>query len=248
MAETKRSGDKVFIEGDYQERALHKGIVFQRAWHRLKLQAATRSLATCPQPSILDIGCGSGTLLQFVPPAYKSYMGVDANSAAIEYCRLKYAAPVNQFVFMQFDDLPQLSPQRFSHIFFLESIEHISREQGQRVLKNALELLEKNGQMIITTPNRKSAWPLIEKALDFFRLTPALAGEQHEHLYSIKELTMLAEAAGFSVKRCITMNGMAPWLSFMGKSITEAIHNWECNRNWLPGSLIVMELEPKRNL
>jgi 2-polyprenyl-3-methyl-5-hydroxy-6-metoxy-1,4-benzoquinol methylase len=247
MAETKRSGDKIFIEGDYQQRALHEGIIFQRSWHRLKLISATQSLAGNLHPTILDIGCGSGTLLQFVQAGYQGFTGVDVNQEAIKFCRERYPAPENQFRLLEFDDLGQLEGEQFSHIFFLESIEHIAKEQGLQLLKNAKPLLAAEGVMVLTTPNRKSAWPFIEKALDFFRLTPTLAHEQHEHLYSMAELTALAWDAGFSVKKAFTMNGIAPWLSFLGTGITNAIHRWESNQHWLPGSIMVMELAPKPN-
>jgi 2-polyprenyl-3-methyl-5-hydroxy-6-metoxy-1,4-benzoquinol methylase len=247
MADTKRSGDKIFIEGDYQQRALHQGIIFQRTWHRLKLLAATQSLAGTQEPVILDIGCGSGTLLQFVPPEYKSYTGVDINKAAIEYCTKHYPSPQNSFRLLEFDAIGQLYPEQFTHIFFLESIEHITKEQGLRLLKNVIPLLAPNGIMVLTTPNRKSAWPFIEKALDFFRLTPTLANDQHEHLYSMTELAALAEEAGFGVKEAYTINGIAPWLSFLGRDITNAIHRWESRQHWLPGSIMVMELLPKPN-
>jgi len=247
MTATKRSGDKIFISGDYQDRALHHGIIFQRAWHRLKLLAATQSLAGTLHPIILDIGCGSGTLLQFVPQGYQSYTGVDVNQAAIQFCREQYPAPENQFRLLEFDELGQLTGEQFSHIFFLESIEHITQDQGLMLMKNAKPLLAAEGVLVLTTPNRKSAWPFIEKALDFFRLTPALANEQHEHLYSMTELTALAQEAGFSVKKAYTMNGIAPWLSYLGTRITNAIHCWECNQPWLPGSIMVMELVTKPN-
>jgi len=247
MTSAKRSGDKIFISGDYQDRALNNGIVFQRTWHRLKLLAASQSLAGIMQPTILDIGCGSGTLLQFVPQAYQSYTGVDVNQAAIQYCRERYPAPKNQFRLLEFDEIGQLAGEQYTHIFFLESIEHIAKEQGLQLLKNAKPLLATNGVFVLTTPNRKSAWPLIEKMLDFFRLTPTLANEQHEHLYSMSELTALAQEAGFSVKKAFTMNGIAPWVSFLGTGVTNAIHRWECKQHWLPGSIMVMELEPKLN-
>jgi 2-polyprenyl-3-methyl-5-hydroxy-6-metoxy-1,4-benzoquinol methylase len=248
MAGAKRSGDKITIEGDYQEKALHHGIIFQRSWHRLKLMAATQSLVNpLNAPIILDIGCGSGTLLQFINRGYKSYTGIDVNQAAITYCRERYPAPENQFRLMEFDDLKELGGQAFTHIFFLESIEHITPEQGLNVLKTARELLGKDGKMVITTPNRKSAWPLIESLLDIFKLTPTLAHEQHEHLYSPAELKDLALDAGFHVQKIFTMNGLAPWLSFLGNKFTHTIHQWECRNDWLPGSIIVMELLKKEN-
>jgi hypothetical protein len=116
------------------------------------------------------------------------------------------------------------------------------------IFYNTLFLL-KEGKVIIINALATVLKTLvfIEKALDLLRHTPTLANKQPEHLYSMAELTGLAQEAGFSVKKAFTMNGIAPWLSFLGKGITNALHRWESRQHWLPGSIMVMELSPKAN-
>lgn len=239
---TNRKGDKVVIPGAYQYNAVHSGNTFQRNWHILKLQAAAQLAEITSEDTLLDVGCGSGILLSFLPHV-KSYTGLDANSTAIAFAQKTYPSLNNSFRLFQVDDLHLLESGSYSKIFFLETIEHITEEQGLNTLRQFYRLLKPGGICIISTPNRKSLWPAIEWMLDFFRLTPRMKEEQHEKLYSINELKAVVSQSGLQVKNIKTMNGIAPWLSFLGKKNTQAIHHWEMKNKWFPGSLILMALE-----
>ncbi len=243
MDETKRKGDKVKIAGSYQYDAIHRGNVFQRNWHKLKLQAAAGLANIGTSSTIIDLGCGSGILTAFLPTNFRTYTGLDANEDAIDFANNTYSNTKISFRLFQLDDLRELDTETFSTVFFLETIEHITGQQGLDTLIQLHRLMEKGGRCIITTPNRRSLWPMIEWLLDFLRLTPRLKDEQHEKLYSRNELAAIAIAAGFSIHSMKTVNGLAPWLSFLGPRITWSIHRWEMANDWLPGSLIVLSLE-----
>lgn len=239
---TERFGDKIEIAGNYQYRALTQGFYLQRWWHRLRLATAVQLSAQVPHTHILDIGCGSGTLLMFLPGHYHSYTGMDANPAAIAFCKQQFDAKHNHFLQTTFEELSQLADAKYSHIYFLEAIEHIAPKQGQFVLQQAFRLLQPGGQLIITTPNRKSCWPWIEKAMDLLRLTPRMEGAQHEHLYAPAELCKVGTQAGYHVQALVTSHLLAPWLAPAGRRVAEAIHRWETKQHWLPGNLITAVL------
>lgn len=248
MQTKNRTGDKVVISGDYQHRALYHGKMLQRTWHRLKLTAAV-SLANCNKKStILDVGCGSGTLLPFIDNHMASYHGIDGNKDAIIFCEQQYVGNNISFQQMQFDDLSMLPTNHYSTIFFLESIEHITRMQGLHVLQQFHHLLKDDGVCIISTPNKRSMWPMIEKILDACHLTPRLAGDQHEILYSIKNLKSIAAATNFEIEKVSAMNGLAPWFSFLGSAATDALHQWEMKQTGWPGNLILLALRKKATI
>lgn len=238
-----RKGDKIEIEGGYQHNAIQKGNIFQRNWHILKLKTAVNFAKTGSNSAVLDVACGSGTIIPFLAGNIAQYTGLDANPKAIAFARKTYNSPVHHFRLFQIDDLAQLPAGASSHIFFLEIIEHLTVQQGKDALCHFFKLLSLNGTCIISTPNRHSLWPAIEWLMDMLHLAPKLKGEQHEHLYTVKELRTIAANAGFTVGKTVTINGVAPWLSFLGKRQTEKIHNWELRNNWFPGSLIIMALE-----
>ena len=80
---------------------------------------------------------------------------------------------------------------------------------------------------MISTPNRKSLWPLIEWALDKFKVVPNLAEEQHEYLYSGKELQQAGEASGFNLQKKNTLNTFAPWVALLNWKLALGIHKLE---------------------
>ncbi|MCU0376157.1 MAG: class I SAM-dependent methyltransferase [Chitinophagaceae bacterium] len=247
--EAARNGDKVAIAGNYQYRAITQGHFAQRWWHKLRLTTAVQLAGSSAFDQVLDIGSGSGTLLLFLPDTYNNYTGIDANEAAVSFCKKQFGSAKNEFIQARFEDLNLLAPNTYSHIFLLEAVEHITTRQGVGVLNEAYRLLIDGGKLIITTPNRKSFWPLIEKILDLFKLTPRLEGDQHEHLYSKKELTEMVTKTGFLTEQLVTSHLLAPWLGFAGSKITEAVHNWEVNHNYIPGNLITaVLLKPKNQL
>ncbi|OJY93246.1 MAG: hypothetical protein BGP13_16550 [Sphingobacteriales bacterium 40-81] len=80
---------------------------------------------------------------------------------------------------------------------------------------------------------------MIEFILDFFKLTPKLKGEQHEVLYSGRELATLVKDQGFVLKRKQTINFIAPWVAVFSKRAAGKIHRWESKKEWIPGSLLL---------
>lgn len=235
----KRKGDKIAIRGDYQYNAYYSGNAVQRFWHYTKLQEALLDLTPQPEDQILDAGCGSGLLSHFLAKDSKAQVwGADANPAAIAFCNSQYSLPNLQFVQALIDELP-FPDRSFNKIAFLETIEHLPRGQGLEVLKNFHRLLKPGGTLVISTPNKKSLWPLIEFTLDRFRLVPTLDGEQHEFLYSGPQLSGLARQAGFDCISSKTINFLSPWLAPISRNLARKLHALELRCRSPFGSLLV---------
>jgi 2-polyprenyl-3-methyl-5-hydroxy-6-metoxy-1,4-benzoquinol methylase len=242
--EDRRTGDRIAIAGDYQHRALHLGPAPQRFWHRAKLEEALALLRLVPGDRMLDAGCGSGLLAAMAAEASGvEVLGVDANPAAIEFASSTWARPNLAFRRALVDEL-DAAPASFEKIAFLEVIEHLSRAQGEAVLAQFARLLAPGGRLVLTTPNRRSPWPLIEWLLDRLRLVPPLAGEQHEVLYALDELRTMGEAAGLTLAEHRMIDTLAPWLAWW-PALARAVHRVEVRIIRRHGCVMVLAFEKR---
>ena len=238
----RRMGDKVSIGGNYQYNAYFHGTAAQRYWHRFKIDAAIDALNIKNGQQILDAGCGSGILTAFVAKQNETVniIGVDGNEGAIRFCTEQWKDIKNvHFVKTQIDELLQFGDASINSIAFLEVIEHITEKQANDVLLQFFRILKDEGTLVVSTPNRKSLWPLQEWLLDRLRLIPRLKGDQHEKLYSGKELEKIAAANGLTTVQKHRINFIAPWIAIFSEKLAIKVFDWEMKKNWVPGSLLL---------
>jgi 2-polyprenyl-3-methyl-5-hydroxy-6-metoxy-1,4-benzoquinol methylase len=138
-------------------------------------------------------------------------VGIDSNPSAIAYATEAYKTPNLQFRLGQFDDLVDGKP--FDKIYSIEVIEHLYEDQVASVLSLFYKLANPGAQLFITTPNYRSAWPLIEWLLDRFGLVATLDEAQHVTHFTKQRLVVMCERAGWTVRHIGTFNGVAPFLA-----------------------------------
>lgn len=238
-----RTGDTIAIEGGYQHTATYQGHPAQRFWHQLRFKVCLEMLDPRAGMTILDVGCGSGVFadrLAGVPGT--TVVGIDANAAAIEFARAQYGKDTLTFRLGRIDAL-DLKPSSFDQIAFLEVIEHIYPEQAEGVLRDLAALLKPGGRLIISTPNMRSAWPLIEWTLDRLQLTADMEGEQHVAGYHAASLTRMCAAAGFDRRSSRTLFVAAPWLAPLSWPLAGVAHRLEQPFRTPVGSLLVQCFE-----
>ena len=207
----RREGDAIHISGDYQARALKSDRAAQRFWHEAKFRLIERVAMPGKHDRVLDAGCGSGTISQFLSLHAREVVGIDSNPSAIAYASGAYKAPNLQFRLGQFDDLAVDKP--FDKIYSIEVIEHLYEHQVADVLSLFHKLTNPGGQLFLTTPNYRSAWPLIEWLLDKFGLVATLDEVQHVTHFTKRKLSAMCECAGWRVGHIGTFNGLAPFLA-----------------------------------
>jgi len=240
-----RTGDKVVIGGDYQYNAFYSGSALQRCWHRFKLITAISDLGIKDGMRLLDVGCGSGMLAALVAKENPTVdiTGIDGNMAAVAFCREQWKALSNcAFAQGRIDELGAFAGGSIDGIAFLEVIEHITEQQAMQVMEGFYRILRAGGVLVVSTPNRKSVWPLLEWIMDFFRLAPRLKGDQHEKLYSGDELSAMARSAGFTVWKKRRINFIAPWVAVVSEKYARRVHDWEIRQGWIPGSILLYTL------
>jgi 2-polyprenyl-3-methyl-5-hydroxy-6-metoxy-1,4-benzoquinol methylase len=220
-----RKGDAIHISGDYQARALKSDRAAQRFWHEAKFRLIERVAVPDKGDRVLDAGCGSGTISYFLSSYAGEVTGIDSNPSAIGYAKDTFKAPNLQFRLGQFDDLKGDKP--FDKIYCIEVIEHLYEHQVAGVLDLFYKLTSPGGQLFLTTPNYRSAWPLIEWLLDRFALVATLDEAQHVSHFSKRKLSAICERAGWKVEQIGTFNGLSPFIAPISRSLALSMEEFE---------------------
>lgn len=233
----RRDGDAIRISGDYQARALKSDRAAQRFWHEAKFRLIERVAIPSKRERVLDAGCGSGTISQFLSLHAGEVIGVDSNPSAISFASRTYRAPNLQFRLGQFEDL--IAGKPFDRIYCIEVIEHLYESQAAEVLSLFHKMTTPGGQLFLTTPNYRSAWPFIEWLLDEFALVATLDEAQHVTHFTKGKLRAILSHAGWRVRDIGSFNGVAPFLAPISRRLALGLEKFEflCNR-LLPANLL----------
>ncbi len=215
------------IPGDYQYHAIHNGRPAQRFWHSAKIRLIERLGVAGPNVTVLDAGCGSGVVSDYLAKHCQHVEGIDVSTNAVNFAKQQFRKENLHF---QVCSLPHASTiGSFDLVVCFEVLEHLVRDDIKTVLKEFHKATTTRGKLCITVPNSRSLWPLIEWVLDTLRLVPKLKGEQHLSSFNKKLLSSLLEESGWTVKRIGTFNGLAPFLSRISPSFALFIERREVN-------------------
>lgn len=233
----RRERDAVEIRGDYQARALESTWAAQRFWHAAKIRVLDRVASPPPGARVADAGCGSGVIAHHLAARGAHVTGFDSNPAAIAHGNATYQRPGLAFVLGPFERMREHAP--FDQIVCLEVLEHLYLEQAQATLRLFHEVAAPGGTLFLTTPNRRSAWPLIEWLLDRSGLVPTLDEAQHLTLFTARTLRECCESAGWRVEELGSFNGLAPFVAPVSERLAGWVERAEfAARRWLPLNLL----------
>ena len=233
----RRDADEIAIPGDYQARALQSPRAAQRFWHAAKLRIIDRLAPPRPQSRIADAGCGSGVIAAHLAQTASEVVGFDSNPSAVSFAANTYGSDRLRFVLGPFERIVDEGP--FDQIYCLEVLEHLYEEQAVETLRLFARAARPGAEVFVTTPNVRSAWPLIEWTLDRLTLVPTLDEAQHLTLFSRPSLAHAFESAGWRVAEIGAFNGVAPFVAPLAERAALAVENVEfAGRRLLPLNLL----------
>ena len=97
----------------------------------------------------LDIGCGIGRNLSSLPAGS---LGVDHNETSIAMAR---ARGVSALTVAEWEKSPERVPGAFDSFLVAHVIEHMSPEQGERVMRDYLPYLKPGGRVLFICPQER---------------------------------------------------------------------------------------------
>lgn len=205
----------------------------QSKWHHLKFDWLRARLPSYQHH--LDIGCGAGTFIGTLDPDRES-LGIDIAERQIDYARRHYAAARHRFQQVAPGRLP-FSNDTFDLITLIEVIEHLDVASGRELLDEALRCLRPGGKLLITTPNYRSAWPLLEHLVNL--MTPLSYQEQHITRFDADRLQQLLKEIGFADPHIERFQGIGFALAALNWTWPDRLIRWDGRiLPWLTGLLL----------
>lgn len=210
----------------------------QRFWHEEKFREV---IQTIPRPgtSLLDVGCAAGSLT-YLAAAIRPDLcvtAVDISSAQIGYANAHIAPKIPNAKFLAIEPgrLP-FADESFDTVTSVELIEHLRESENAELMSEVFRVLRPGGSWIITTPNYRSIWPLLEVALNIW--SPVKYNEQHLTRFHRASLRRHLEDVGWQVNELRTFFVLSPFFAWVSRKAAARVHRLEKALS-IPGNLLI---------
>lgn len=226
------------ISGDYQHRAIHEGIFIQRIWHLNKIFLVEEKLDISQNDRVLEIGCGSGNLALWMALKAKRVTGIDISKDSIEFAKKQCEELENaDFKIASIEEM-ELTDDSCDIAVCEEVVEHLLNEEIDTLFSKTFNALRPGGRFLLTTPNYSSLWPVIERLMDLFKLSPQMAGHQHLTKFNMDKLKNWLKSFRFKIIDCGGFNTVSPWVGFLKEETLKKINRFELDHIGSLGNLI----------
>jgi len=205
------------IPSGYYLKVMTEGWKVQRFWHWHKLSQISIRVPDDPNITMLDLGCGPGSFF-FQHTKKGEKIGIDFAKSQINYA--KKVMPETKWICA---DMEKTELPKADYIIFSEVLEHLKPET--QIFKKIHSALNKNGKLILTTPNYSSFWPVIERVWDL--VSPVKYEEQHINPQTPRTLKKLIESNGFKLIELRTIFLFTPFVAFISEKLARKLTNFE---------------------
>jgi SAM-dependent methyltransferase len=161
------------------------GIVAENYWFRRHEVAYEFALPHAAGHSVLEVGCGEGYGTALLASAADRIVGVDYDAATAAHAAVSY--PQARFVRANLAALPVAS-RSVDVLVTLQVIEHVWNHP--EFVGECLRVLRPGGLLLVTTPNRLTFSPGLDKPLNPF----------HTKEFTAAELCELLAGCGFVIE------------------------------------------------
>lgn len=189
---------------------------------RADLDFSVMYLRARPKGRLLDVGCGSGELLQGMERLGWDVEGIDVDPLAVENARRKGLR-----VCLGTLEAQEYPEQHFDAITMSHVIEHVHHPLS--LLKECHRLLKAGGSFVSLTPNVRGLGHRM-----FKKHWRDLDPPRHLYVFTPEALRSLLEKAGFGAPRLFTTFRDAEWSFLASRSIRRTgRYVWAAREPWV---------------
>lgn len=143
-----------------------------------------RFLGDQPQSSVLEIGCGTGHVLQQLQKRFPDFQlkGAEIHLKGIEFSKKN----LPDVEFLQMDATRMPFSNEFDAIGAFDVIEHITEDE--KVIQGVYQALKPKGYFFVSVPQYQFMWSELDEKV------------YHKRRYSRKELVRKLETQGFDIQ------------------------------------------------
>ena len=189
----------------------------QSKWHHLKFRRVIEEMKGHQRH--LDVGCGPGTLIGLLDDRLVS-TGIDISRTEIDYAQREYASESKRFLAVSADALPDDCCD-CDVATVVEVVEHLAPAELDDVLRATISRLRPGGKLVVTTPNFRSAWPLVEMLVN--RFGDVHYGAQHINKFTTRRLRRLLQDLGLQQVRVRPYLAFAPFAAPLGWRLADTL-------------------------
>jgi 2-polyprenyl-3-methyl-5-hydroxy-6-metoxy-1,4-benzoquinol methylase len=205
------------IPGGYYDAAYRRGRGIQSKWHHLKFARVVEEMEG--RARHLDVGCGPGTLIGLLDDRFVS-TGIDISTPEIAYASREYESETKRFLAVPVRALPE-DCRNFDVATVVEVVEHLSPAAVDDILRATVDRLRPGGKLVVTTPNCRSAWPLVEVLVNHFG--DVKYASQHVNRFTAALLRRLLRRLELEDVRVRSFLALAPFAAPLGWRLSDAL-------------------------
>ena len=156
---------------------------------------------------ILDIGCGTGAMLKYIPLSLKAeYTGCDVNLEYIRRAEKRFKGR-GSFICCNADSIPA-SATGLDFVLCIAVLHHLTDETCLKLMALAAKRLNRNGKLLIVEPVRTARQSMLEKFL--------MRNDRGKNIKSENEYRQFARQYFSSAEsRIISDSHFIPWTSIV---------------------------------
>ena len=199
------------IPAGYYDDIYRRGFGVQYWWHHLKFSAVANKIP--PSNRWLDIGCGPGTFLGNFNVGNDA-VGLDLSAPQIDYAIRTYGTANCAFVTGTLEELVAKG-EKFDVVSIIEVVEHLHYSAVDQLLVQISQLLNPSGCVVLTTPNYRSLWPLIELAVN----TISRVSYEDQHINKYIPSKLQRQMSRVFDTQVSTIVGLAPFMAVVSDKL-----------------------------